>query len=195
MQSEQLIQTLIEQTRQVLNEVEKLKAQDFPALTWRSNPTSWNILECLEHLNRYGNFYLPEIERQINRSGTQSDREFKSGFLGAYFAKSMLPKEKLNKMKTFKDKNPLNANLGVDVIDRFISQQSQLLDLLDKSRHVSLNSVKTSISISKWIKIKLGDTFQFYVNHILRHLKQVERILFEYKQQTYTHSKHAVSVH
>ena len=36
---------------------------------------------------------------------------------------SLLPKGKLNKMKTFKDKNPLNANLDKTVIDKFINQQ------------------------------------------------------------------------
>lgn len=43
----------------------------------------------------------------------------------------MLPKEKLNKMKTFKDKNPLNANLDKLIIDKFINQQIKLLDLLN----------------------------------------------------------------
>ena len=27
---------------------------------------SWNILECVEHLNRYGAFYLPAIEKPSN---------------------------------------------------------------------------------------------------------------------------------
>jgi hypothetical protein len=101
---------------------------------------------------------------------------FKSGFLGNYFAKSMLPKEKLNKMKTFKDKNPLNANLDKSVIDKFLNQQMKLLDLLSLSRNVNLNTVKIKISITKLFKLKLGDTFQFYINHIIRHVKQIERI-------------------
>lgn len=88
----------------------------------------------------------------------------------------MLPKEKLNKMKTFKDKNPLNANLDKTVIDKFINQQIKLLDLLNQSRNISLNKVKIPTSISSLIRLKLGDTFQFFVNHIIRHLKQIDRI-------------------
>lgn len=176
MQSENLIQTLIEQTRQIINQVEKLKTYDLQILTWKEQETSWSILECLEHLNLYGNFYLPQIESKIKSSGTQAEAEFKSGFLGNYFAESMLPKEKLNKMKTFKDKNPLNANLDKTVIDKFIHQQIKLLDLLNQSRTVSLNNVKIPTSISGLLKLKLGDTFQFFINHILRHLNQIERI-------------------
>lgn len=181
MQSENLIQSLIEQTRKVINTVEKLKNNDLQTLTWKHDQNSWNILECLEHLNLYGNFYLPEIESKIKNSTTKSETEFKSGFLGNYFAKSMLPKEKLNKMKTFKDKNPLNANLDKSVIDKFIEQQVKLLDLLSQSRNVSLNKVKIQTSISSLIKLKLGDTFQFFINHIIRHLKQIERIETEMK--------------
>lgn len=181
MQSENLIQSLIEQTRQIINQVEKLKEYNLQTLTWKQNTTSWNILECLEHLNLYGNFYLPEIERNILHSTTHSEVEFKSGFLGDYFAKSMLPKEKLHKMKTFKNKNPLNTNLGTEVIEKFIMQQIKLLDLLTQSRKVSLNKVKIQTSISSLIKLKLGDTFQFLINHHIRHLQQIESILTNMK--------------
>ncbi|MEO6949542.1 MAG: DinB family protein [Ginsengibacter sp.] len=181
MQTEELTQTLIEQTRQIIYQVEKLKDNDFSSLTWRENPASWNILECLEHLNLYGKFYLPEIEEKIKISKTKKEVEFNSGMIGNYFANSMLPKEKLNKMKTFKDKNPLNSNLSKDVIDEFLNQQIKLLDLLNKSRNVSLNKVKISISISRLIKLKLGDTFRFYINHMIRHMKQIEKIQIEMK--------------
>ena len=181
MQAENLIQSLIEQTRQIINQVEQLKIYDSRQLTWKSNPTSWNILECLEHLNLYGDFYLPEIESKIRNSNSKSETTFKSGFLGGYFAESMLPKEKLNKMKTFKDKNPLNAKLDKSVIEKFIDQQVKLLDLLNKSRNVNLNNVRIETSISSLIRLKLGDTFQFFINHTIRHLKQIERIQAEIK--------------
>lgn len=175
-QSEQFIQDLVEQTRRIINQAEQLKTFDLNTLTWKANQTSWSILECIEHLNLYGNFYLPQIENQLKNSNTKADPVFKSGILGNYFAQSMLPKEKLNKMKTFKDKNPLNAKLDKTVIDKFLNQQIELLDLLNQSRNVSLNKVKIQTSISRLIKLKLGDTFQFFIHHNIRHLKQIERI-------------------
>ncbi|HTO14763.1 MAG TPA: DinB family protein [Edaphocola sp.] len=176
MQSENLIQSLIDQIAQINQKIENFKNDDLQILTWKENPTSWSILECLEHLNLYGEFYLPEIEKKIQNSKTKSELQFKSGLLGGYFAKSMLPKKKLNKMKTFKDKNPLNAELDKSVIDNFINQQNKLLDLLHQSKKVSLNKVSIQISISKLIKLKLGDTFQFFINHIIRHFNQIEKI-------------------
>lgn len=181
MQTEKLIQSLIEAERQVLNKSERLKTFDLKYLETRQNPGSWNILECLEHLNLYGDFYLPQIESVLKKSATQSEAEFKSGFLGNYFAKSMLPKDKLNKMKTFKDKNPIHNALDKTVIDKFIQQQLKLIELLNQSKNVSLNKARVTTSISSLIKLKLGDTFQFLINHTLRHLKQIERIEEEMK--------------
>jgi|SRR6185437_2028098 len=176
MQTEKLLQEAIEKTRLIINQVERLNKYDLPFLKRREDANSWNILECLEHLNLYGDFYLPQIEKSILHSDSTPEVEFKSGFLGNYFAKSMLPKENMKKIKTFKDKNPLNANLDLFVIDRFIHQQIAFIDLINQSRKVSLNKVKVKTSISNLITIKLGDTFNFLINHNLRHLKQIERI-------------------
>lgn len=186
MLSEKLIQTLIEQTRLITNQAENLKNDDTNTLTWKANKSSWCVLECIEHLNLYGKFYLPQIEQRIKTSTTKADVVFHKGLLGNYFAQSMLPKGKLNKMKTFKDKNPLNAPLDKNVIDTFINQQIKLLELLNQARKVNLNKVKITTSISKIIRLKLGDTFQFYINHIIRHFNQIDRIQSERVALNYT---------
>ncbi len=155
-----------------------LQNQSNEALNFRTSENSWNILECLEHLNFYGKFYLPEIENRIYQSQFPANRlDFKSGLLGNYFANMMLPKEKLNKMKTLKISNPIHKLLDKYVIEEFISQQNKMLELLEKAKTVDLEKTKTSISISKLIKLKLGDTFRFVIYHNLRHIKQAENIL------------------
>ncbi len=173
--SQQLIDTLEEQTRQVRARAVQLAALPTAQLTKKPAPTAWNTLECLEHLNRYGAFYLPEIDRRLRGSRHVPGPNFHSGWLGNYFAQSMLPREKLNKMKTFKDKDPLNADLGSGVITVFIQQQDQLLALLQRARQADLTRTRTNITIPL-IKLRLGDTLRFHVNHMLRHMRQIERL-------------------
>lgn len=175
--SEELIQDLIERTRQNINRAELLRTKTDNALNYKLAPQSWSVLECLKHLNLYGRFYLPEIAKHINESTYPKETNFKSGILGNYFANSLLPKEKINKMNTFKRMNPLNSKLDRSVIDEFLEQQIQMLELLDKARHISLNKTKTGISISRWIKLKLGDTFRVVIYHNQRHMEQAERAL------------------
>lgn len=177
MQSEHFIQQRIQETQEIMHQVALLRDKDLYALTWKANPASWSVLECLEHLNLYGDFYIPAIERAMENSMNKGNQVFNGGFLGSYFAKMMLPKEKLNRMNTFKDKNPLNAPLDKMVIDRFLQQQTTLITLLEVSKNHNLDKVKVSTSISRFVKLALGDTFHFVTNHQIRHMKQIERIL------------------
>jgi len=62
-------------------------------------------------------------------------------------------------------------------LTEFIAQQKQMIQLLNDAENVNLNKVKTSISISKFIKLKLGDTFRFVIYHNLRHIEQAKRNL------------------
>lgn len=151
--------------------------KEISELNFRNSEESWSVLECLEHLNRYGNFYVPEISKRISTSKFPPKTEFSSGILGDYFAKSMLPKQKLNKMKTFKSMNPIHSNLDKDVVKEFINQQNQLLGLLEQSNRINLEKTKTSISISKLVKLKLGDTLRFIIYHNLRHIEQAKNVL------------------
>ena len=143
-------------------------------LNHKENIEKWSILECIEHLNLYGKFYNPEIRKRIETSNSKPSKIFKSGLIGNYFVNTMRPKKKLNKMKTFKDKNPLGSKLDAEVIDRFIAQQKDFLDLIEMSKNINLTQTKTSISISKLIKLRLGDTFRFIIAHNERHLIQAE---------------------
>ncbi len=177
--SNELIEDLISRTKSNINAVEQLKTVPEKELNRKENPGSWSVLECIEHLNLYGDFYLPEIRRRIAEGVSAGPApEFKSGLLGNYFAVSMLPKEgTLNKMKTFKDKDPAGSSLNKEVLRRFTDQQKEMLDLLNMARKVNLTRVKTAISISWLLKLRLGDTFRVVIYHNQRHILQAERVL------------------
>lgn len=172
-----LISDLKNITEENIQFAEMLLDKEISDLNFRNSAESWSVLECLEHLNRYGDFYIPEIADKISTSRFPPKTEFSSGILGNYFAKSMFPKEKLNKMKTLKSMNPIHGNLDKNVIKTFISQQNHLLGLLEQSKKVNLEKTKTSISISKLIKLKLGDTFRFVIYHNLRHVEQAKNVM------------------
>jgi hypothetical protein len=80
-------------------------------------------------------------------------------------------------MKAFKDHvPPANLDAYAEVAE-FIRQQEQLLIYLKKSRKNDLNRIKISVSIAKWLKLKLGDVFRFIIAHNERHILQARRNL------------------
>lgn len=176
MQSTVLLQELLEASRILLNKAVLLQQLDEAALNRRPAPESWSILECVEHLNRYSDYYIPVMDAAMNTAKPGSVSTFSPGWLGDYFAKLMRPKEKLNKIKTFADKNPIHQPLDRKVIAHFIEQQHQLIRLLDKAAQYDLNRIRIPITLSRFIRLKLGDTFRFVIYHQQRHMEQIERI-------------------
>ncbi|WP_338763933.1 DinB family protein [Bernardetia sp. ABR2-2B] len=189
-QASKLTQNLINEIKTVLQKTQQLQGLSKDELNFRPNTESWTVLECIEHLNRYSEFYLQEIEKRIDarmdknkeNSNFKEDYIFKSGFLGNYSANSMLPNSKgkragqINKMTTFKDKNPIHSGVGKRVLDIFIDDQNEFIRLLEKSQYVDLSKTKVSLTLPL-LKFNLGDTFRFVINHEIRHFIQISKIL------------------
>lgn len=179
MERQQLIEDLKKITQSLIARAEAYKHLSAEELNGRSQPGKWSVLECLEHLNLYGEFYLPEIEKRLLEHPARAEaRQFRPGLLGNYFVGMMQVKNsKVKKMKTFKDKDPIHVELDASTIDRFIKQQKQMLRLLEMAKKKDLTRIKTSISISNWIKLRLGDTLRLVIYHNQRHIWQADRVL------------------
>jgi uncharacterized damage-inducible protein DinB len=136
----------------------------------------WSIAQCLWHLNSYGDYYLPQIESGLTKR-YPANGEFKSTWLGSYFTNMMKPGPKMKKFSAFKNHVPPAALHAHAVVAEFIQQQEKLLALLKTAKKTDLNRVRIPISIMKWIKLKLGDVFQFVIAHDERHLQQAKRNL------------------
>jgi hypothetical protein len=174
--NQELIDDLAERTIANVVAAEELKNSSIQALNQKSSPVSWSALECIEHLNRYGDFYLKELKKQFLTSGqVPANTLFKSGLIGNYFANSLQAKENLNKMKTFQDMNPKGSELTISVIDKFVAQQKEMLEILERCLTINLKKAKTSISISSVIKLRMGDTLRVVIYHNERHIVQANK--------------------
>jgi len=174
--SSQLIENLLIITANSTEKVKQLRELNIDELNKKSAPNKWSILECIEHLNLYGDFYLPVIESAIrSQKVTRNSGIFKSGIIGDYFVNLVKIKpDGIKKMSTTKEMNPFGRRLTVTTIDRFLMQQAHLKSLLTQAEQVNMTKTKTSISLTKLIKLRLGDTLRFTVHHIERHVAQAD---------------------
>jgi hypothetical protein len=163
---------LKKRTEFCIKEAKKLLKRKEDLLNLKSSPESWSALECIDHLNNYGRFYLPEIEGAISKINAPSVFYFKSGFIGNVFAKAMLPKEKLTVMSSPSNMDPSRGTLTKDVLNTFLVQQKNYLDILDQSKNKNLNKSRIKVTISKWVRINLGDALRINVYHNERHILQ-----------------------
>jgi hypothetical protein len=144
-------------------------------LQQRSHAKAWSALECIDHLNRYGDFYIPEVRNRIAQAQKSKTISFKSSWLGEYFAQSMFPDETQKGMKTFKKMNPSGSLTELIQIEKFGEQLNQWKDLLIELDDYNWMTIKTSISISNIVKLRLGDTLRVVIYHNERHIQQAFR--------------------
>ena len=178
MEKKAILTDLENRTAEVIKHTGFLLEQEEGLLNKKKDETAWSALECVEHLNRYGDFYLPELKRCIDKAKKGNFERFKSGWLGNYFAEMMLPKPNFKKMKTFKVMNPTGSRLNKkQTLEKFMGQQDEMLRLLQVAATVDLTRNKTAVSISKLIKLRLGDTFRVVIYHNQRHMEQALRAI------------------
>lgn len=146
-------------------------------LNYKPAPNAWSILQCLEHLNLYAIFYMPEIEKALIKSQLP-EKIFKGGFFGTMLVNMVRPAEKSKKMKTFKVMNPDEKILDRQVLNIFINNQSQLISLLERAAKANLNKRAVAVTFTSLIKLKTGDALKFMVYHHQRHIQQALRISY-----------------
>lgn len=182
--SKALLEQLEQQTESILNiAVQQWQMMNPAIIKQQPAPGSWSAMQCLGHLNAYGKYYLPAIEKAIDIARTKHkavNTTFTPGWLGDYFTKMMLPGEDgvtVKKIKAPKNYTIQNEGNSDEVIAEFIVQQEKMLVLLHQASRIDLNKIRIPISIAKFIRLKLGDVFMFLIAHNLRHVKQAERAI------------------
>lgn len=140
----------------------------------------WSIAQIVAHLNSYNRYYLPAIAQAIQSNPVKLITHYRSGWLGNYFANAMLPNQQnkvANKMQSPKDHRPVIKQDAICVIQEFIGSQQQLLKLLQNALQKDIGSIRIPISLTRLIKLTLGDTFRFLIAHQLRHFVQIHNTI------------------
>jgi hypothetical protein len=134
----------------------------------------------LEHLNIYGRHYLPAIEQALHLNPTVPQQMFKPGWLGHYFTALMRPMANGSVRKKMKSPGQALPSPQPDAqaqLQQFVRHQHHLLNLLEMARSANLHHIRIPTSISRFIRLKLGDTFRFFVTHQQRHFVQINGVL------------------
>lgn len=196
-----LIAGLQQQTEYILNKAIS-EWQMIPHTKFALRPAAekWSANECLQHLNSYGNYYIPAIEKAIRHSILKQQypsAQFKTGWLGNYFTHLMLPAKdgSIKKMNSPGAHVPRHIPESHEVITAFIDQQERMLQLLETAKKTDLNKTKVPISIAPLIKLKLGDVFSFVIAHNQRHVLQAENALNAQQQKSAAAAEHDFALH
>ncbi|RYF86169.1 MAG: DinB family protein [Chitinophagaceae bacterium] len=180
--TEDLLNDLTRDVQRIKEAAEFVSASDRPKLVYSPDAGKWSVVQALEHLNAYNRHYLPVIERELSSITHDTNAWFTSGYWGEKFTKMMRPTnvyEIKNKMKTQKRMSFPNSLNVETVLQEFIAGQDKFLQLLERARGKDLAKIHIPISLTKLIKLRLGDTFRFLIAHEQRHMIQARNVLKE----------------
>lgn len=174
----ELLDELKEMTHRMIETAKQFQRVTPSKLNSRIGEGEWSILECFKHMNLYNAIYTEELKKALEAKPDvgEEERRFKSGWIGGRTVNSMLPHEKMRKMKTFDKMNPLGSELEAKEIQRFIKDQRIFFDIMKVAKQKDLNKVRCKLTLPL-IKFNGGDTLRFIQNHNARHLAQAKRTL------------------
>jgi hypothetical protein len=178
--TENFYQELESITNEIINySVENFKSLSKEKLLQKPSPEKWSIGECLQHLVKYGEFYLTAMETELAKEkNSKPSVIFKTGYFGNKFAEMLRYKEQgMKSMKAPKIESLYFATVQENIVDIFLAQQNKHLELLAKTKNLNLAKVKVPIALTKLIKTKIGDTLRFSIYHNQRHFIQATKVL------------------
>ncbi len=180
----QLIEELTRITQANLDQIKKhFSHLNEEQKNWRSDENSWSISDIFAHLNEYANYYHPTFLAKIEKTKyTEPKDVFVPSPLGRSAWKSMKLGNAQNVKRKFKSPKQYNPLLHPEIvkgndIENFADTQRDMLTIIERASKVNLRKVKIPISISKIVRLRLGDALLFVVYHNERHLQQALNIL------------------
>ncbi|NRA13467.1 MAG: DinB family protein [Crocinitomicaceae bacterium] len=184
MTTSELIKTVSIITQENIDVINKLVGNlNENQMKWRPDPGFWNIAEVLAHLNEYSRNYQPTFKRKIENTRFTSVKEvFVSSPLGRAAWKSRKLGNAKNIKRKFKAQKGSNPSLDSSLItgrefEDFIKHQTDLQSIFELAQTVNMNRVKIPISISKIVRLRLGDALLFVIYHHERHVQQVVNLV------------------
>jgi hypothetical protein len=155
--------------------VAPLTDEDF---SWRREPGSWSIGQCLDHLNVVARLYLPVLDEGIAdgiRRGYYGGGPYRYWWTGRVLAWIVEPPPRV-RAKTVREWEPPVRRPRQEVLAAFRAYQVQFIDRLRQANGLDLARARVRSPVSRWLRMSLGSGFAVMAAHERRHLWQARAI-------------------
>lgn len=172
---DELTQISQDQIKRIQNKFKHLSDKQ---KTWKPNEHTWNLLEIFAHLNQFAKYYHPVFEEKIeNTKFKEAKAPFVSSPLGKSAWKSMKLGRARNVKRKFNAQKNYNPTLDPSMvtgndIEEFVDSQQRFLKILESAKTINLRRTKVPISLSRIVRLRMGDALLYVAYHEERHVEQ-----------------------
>jgi DinB family protein len=148
--------------------------------TWRAQPGSWSVAECLDHLATANRIYLQAMRPAAARALTEGRRRrgpVRPGIIGGWFVRSLEPPvRKLRRMKAPAKIRPRPSPPLADAMEKFVASQHDVVTFLRQYAEIDLAGVLFPNPFITGLRFSLATGLHVLAAHERRHLWQAWRV-------------------
>lgn len=180
-------QQQIQRLNRIVNTIESYASQHPRTLSMQPGPGQWSLMEILEHLNKSYALYRPRIDDLVQKLPdlTAPQEGFSSKGIKGWLIASYQPKngKRSMKMKTFSNLEPeidlqlLDENKQKEIFHAFFDHMDHMKQSILISRTKDCKKSKLNSAVGSMLRFTLPEALEFNLNHMDRHLIQMEETL------------------
>jgi hypothetical protein len=148
--------------------------------TWRAEPSSWSVAECLDHLAVSNRIYLAAMEppaAEALANGRHRQGPAMPGVIGRWFARTLEPPVKPRfKMKAPRKIRPRQSPPLADATAAFLASQLDVQRFLRTYAGIDLAGVRFPNPFIKGVRFSLATGLHVIASHERRHLWQAGNV-------------------
>jgi len=145
-------------------------------LNWQPVEGAWSVGQCLEHLCKTNDVYLPPIDEALRGKPKASVDEITPGWFGAWFIRSFIEPLPNQKHAPAPRKIVPASHVPTSVLDRFLSGNKEVRKLIQRAGEYDVNKIRFRNPFISVIRFTVGTGFQIVTKHQKRHLLQADRV-------------------
>jgi hypothetical protein len=148
--------------------------------TWRAQPGSWSVAECLDHLATANRVYLRAMEPAATRAqsmGRTRRGPARPGLIGGWFVNYLEPPVQPRlKSKAPSAIRPRSSPALADAMAMFLESQQEVRRFLRSYSAIDLNGVRFPNPFIPGVRFSLATGLHVITAHERRHLWQARRV-------------------
>lgn len=152
-------------------------------LLWKQDAESWNIAQCLEHINKLFERELPLLKQAVQKAKQAAKKEsYSSSWLACVLLKRLqlpvgghIPQSKTAAKILLPRVEIPEEELGA-ICASYQNFALQLRQVLKEAEAISLRENRSPLPQFSWLSVPLGDAFALLLYHLERHIVQAQRL-------------------
>ena len=144
-------------------------------LNWHPELNAWSVGQCLEHLCKMNEVYLPAISGSLIGKPSSAVPEITLGWFGRWFIRSYVEPSANTKSASAPKMIVPSAQVESFVLDRFLRSNQAGRELVRHASNYDVNRIRFRNPFIPIIRFTVGTGLEIVSKHERRHLLQARR--------------------